>query len=276
MASSYPTSLDTFTNPTGADNLDSPDHAGQHSDANDAVESLEAKVGTGAGTPTEGKVLRGGATAGSATWQNRDVAYVSHGATAATARPVGATSVKWVGSVEPTNATSADEWWDTTNSLLKSKASGSFVASGSGTYVTVLDRVRMYPTSADTKTTTSTSFVAVDSTNLTVDFTAPTTEIDVVAVVPVLRNGTGYVYLGLLEASDHTTIVTGTPTLVVQDEATRQNIEVTFAVTGLTVGQTYSWDLGWRVSAGTATTDIGSTAGQFGAALMKVLSVPPT
>lgn len=135
MASSYPTSLDTFTNPTGSDNQDSPDHATQHADANDAVEALEAKVGTGSGTPTEGKVLRGGATAGSATWQNRDIGYVNHGATAGTARPVGATSVKWVGSVEPTNATSADEWWDTTNGVLKSKASGSFVASGNTTYV---------------------------------------------------------------------------------------------------------------------------------------------
>lgn len=45
MAINFPTSLDTFTNPTSSDTLDSPDHAVQHSDVNDAVEALEAKVG---------------------------------------------------------------------------------------------------------------------------------------------------------------------------------------------------------------------------------------
>ena len=47
MASNFPSSLDTFTNPTSADALDSVSvpHASQHSDLNDAVEALEAKVG---------------------------------------------------------------------------------------------------------------------------------------------------------------------------------------------------------------------------------------
>lgn len=48
MASTYPTSLDAFTNPTGLSLLTSPDHAQQHSDINDAVEALEAKVAIGA------------------------------------------------------------------------------------------------------------------------------------------------------------------------------------------------------------------------------------
>jgi hypothetical protein len=45
MATNFPTSLDSLTNPTGASSLTSPDHAGQHADINDAVEALEAKVG---------------------------------------------------------------------------------------------------------------------------------------------------------------------------------------------------------------------------------------
>lgn len=45
MATSFPTSLDALTNPTGTNTLASPDHAGQHSDANDAIEALQAKVG---------------------------------------------------------------------------------------------------------------------------------------------------------------------------------------------------------------------------------------
>ena len=45
MATSFPSGLDALTNPTSSDGLNSPDHAGQHADANDAIEALEAKVG---------------------------------------------------------------------------------------------------------------------------------------------------------------------------------------------------------------------------------------
>jgi hypothetical protein len=45
MTTNFPTSLDALTNPTSSDPLNSPDHAGQHADANDAIEALEAKVG---------------------------------------------------------------------------------------------------------------------------------------------------------------------------------------------------------------------------------------
>ena len=45
MTTSFPSGLDALTNPTSANGLNSPDHAGQHADANDAIEALEAKVG---------------------------------------------------------------------------------------------------------------------------------------------------------------------------------------------------------------------------------------
>ena len=45
MATNFPTSLDSLTNPTSGDSLNSPSHAGQHADANDAIEALQAKVG---------------------------------------------------------------------------------------------------------------------------------------------------------------------------------------------------------------------------------------
>ena len=48
MAITYPTALDAFINPTGTSLLTSPNHAQQHSDLNDAVEALEAKVAIGA------------------------------------------------------------------------------------------------------------------------------------------------------------------------------------------------------------------------------------
>ena len=47
MATDYPVALDTLTNPTATDTLDSVTvpHADQHANANDAIEALQAKVG---------------------------------------------------------------------------------------------------------------------------------------------------------------------------------------------------------------------------------------
>lgn len=45
MATNFPTSLDSATNPTSSNTLASPDHAAQHANANDAIAALEAKVG---------------------------------------------------------------------------------------------------------------------------------------------------------------------------------------------------------------------------------------
>jgi hypothetical protein len=46
MAVNYPTSLDTFTNPTSSSSVANPSHSQQHADANDAIEALQSKVGT--------------------------------------------------------------------------------------------------------------------------------------------------------------------------------------------------------------------------------------
>jgi hypothetical protein len=47
MATTYPTSIDAFPDPTAASLLTSPSHSGLHVDINGAVEALETKVGTG-------------------------------------------------------------------------------------------------------------------------------------------------------------------------------------------------------------------------------------
>ena len=54
MASNFPSSLDTFTNPSSSDAMDSVSvpHATQHSDLNDAVEALQAKVGANSSAVT--------------------------------------------------------------------------------------------------------------------------------------------------------------------------------------------------------------------------------
>jgi hypothetical protein len=45
MASSFPGSIDNFTDPLSNSALSSPSHAGQHSDLNDAVEKIETYMG---------------------------------------------------------------------------------------------------------------------------------------------------------------------------------------------------------------------------------------
>lgn len=71
MATNYPTSLDALTNPTSTDTLASPDHAGQHANANDAIEALQAKVGVNnstVSTTVEYKLLRAAAGANIYLW----------------------------------------------------------------------------------------------------------------------------------------------------------------------------------------------------------------
>ncbi len=45
MATSYPTGLDSLTNPTAGDSMQSLSHAGQHANANDAIEAIQAVLG---------------------------------------------------------------------------------------------------------------------------------------------------------------------------------------------------------------------------------------
>jgi hypothetical protein len=52
MPSSFPTAIDNLSNPTASSATTNPSHASQHSDANDAVEQIETKLGTGASVPT--------------------------------------------------------------------------------------------------------------------------------------------------------------------------------------------------------------------------------
>lgn len=45
MSTNFPTSLDSLSNPSSGNTLNSPSHSAQHANANDAIEVLEAKVG---------------------------------------------------------------------------------------------------------------------------------------------------------------------------------------------------------------------------------------
>lgn len=73
MSSLYPGALDDFENPVGTDDLENIDnnldHATQHSNENDAIEALEAKVGVGASTPSTAGYLLTSTGAGSSAWE---------------------------------------------------------------------------------------------------------------------------------------------------------------------------------------------------------------
>lgn len=70
MTTAFPGALDTFTNPNAATdylNTGAVLHDAQHANANDAVEAIEAKIGTGASTPIVNRLLRGTGT-GTSAW----------------------------------------------------------------------------------------------------------------------------------------------------------------------------------------------------------------
>lgn len=52
MATNFPSSLDSLTNPQAGDTLANPSHSEQHANANDAIEALEAKVGVNSSAVT--------------------------------------------------------------------------------------------------------------------------------------------------------------------------------------------------------------------------------
>ena len=84
MAINYPTSLDTFTNPTTTDLLTSPSHAQQHSDINDAMEAVQTKLAIGntvigtytAYTPTYSAFTLGNGTVTAKYCQTNDFVHV--------------------------------------------------------------------------------------------------------------------------------------------------------------------------------------------------------
>jgi hypothetical protein len=108
VASNFPTSLDNFTNPSSGNTLDSPSHSLQHSDINDAVEALEAKLGIGAspaGSATSGQVLTA-STGGTTTWSTPTAPGLIQIVPTSVAVGSGSGSVDALGNVTFTNASS--------------------------------------------------------------------------------------------------------------------------------------------------------------------------
>lgn len=66
-ATSFPASLDSLTNPSATDSVATVSHSSQHSNANDAIEALEAKLGTQSSTAVTDSILAGNGS-GSSIW----------------------------------------------------------------------------------------------------------------------------------------------------------------------------------------------------------------
>jgi hypothetical protein len=74
MATNFPSSLDSLTNPTSSDPLNSPSHSAQHANANDAIEALQAKVGVDSSAVTTSldyKVAQAATLTGTQTLTNK-------------------------------------------------------------------------------------------------------------------------------------------------------------------------------------------------------------
>lgn len=74
MATNFPTSLDSLTNPASTDPLNSPSHSNQHTNSNDAIEALQVKVGVNGSADTNSldyKVSQAVTLTGTATLTNK-------------------------------------------------------------------------------------------------------------------------------------------------------------------------------------------------------------
>ena len=117
MATNFPASLDTLTNPTSSDSLSSPSHSAQHANVNDAVEALQAKVGADSSAVTtsldykvaqleaisHGKILQVVRATDSTTRSTTSTSYVD-ASISVTITPTLATStllILWIASFRP-------------------------------------------------------------------------------------------------------------------------------------------------------------------------------
>lgn len=85
MSTNFPAALDSLTNPANSDTLALVDHAAQHANANDAIEAMQARVGTDSSPGLArlpgvagGQTLTGG-TAASETLTLRSTAHATKG-----------------------------------------------------------------------------------------------------------------------------------------------------------------------------------------------------
>ena len=108
MATDFPTALDSFSNPSGTDKVNSATsalkHATQHANANDAIEALEAKVGVdGSAVTTSHDYKLSGVTSSAKAVSNNSNENIAGVKTFTTSQGLVATRPKFVTSIDDTN-----------------------------------------------------------------------------------------------------------------------------------------------------------------------------
>jgi hypothetical protein len=145
---------------------------------------------------------------------------------------------------------------------------------------TLIGATYFEPSGATNKTTTSGSLVAIDTTDLTVPFTATTTVavVELEAFVGFLAGtSAGQVSWGLFTSGTSTQVGYTTGAIQVADNSHLTRVRAIIRVTGLTIGTSYQYDWAWAVggSGDTALMLIQATTGTSGAggpAVMRVLA----
>lgn len=166
-AISYPTSLDTFTNPGATDSVATVSHSGQHSNANDAIEALEAKVGIQSSTPLAGSVLVSAVNGASfwSTYATTTFLYAQNLITTASSTVVGDFTVG--GNTTLVNATSTALFSTTASSTNLFAAAASFGTLSASKLATLSGGALV-----NNSTSTITNLVTVNATSTSATSTA--------------------------------------------------------------------------------------------------------
>lgn len=182
MSTNFPSSIDdgtTLPNPSSTDKTNSPSHASLHGNANDAIKAIEAKLGSGATTPSASKILFG-TGAGTSDWKELTSAELkgvisdetgSGSAVFATSPTLVTPSVDTINESTPANGVTIDglnikdSKLNTNNSVVTANITNASVTADK------LATGAAKSTVATSETTTSTSYTdlaTVESTTVTV------------------------------------------------------------------------------------------------------------
>jgi len=119
MATNFPSSLDSLTNPTSSDPLNSPSHSAQHANANDAIEALQAKVGVDSSAVTTSldyKIAQAATLTGTQTLTNKTLtAPVVNGAVLKETEETWNVSATAATGTVNMDANTASAWYYTSN-----------------------------------------------------------------------------------------------------------------------------------------------------------------
>lgn len=222
MATNYPSAIQTFTDPTGSDTLASPDHATLHVSLNDTLEALQNTVGTTAGT----NVLKNFATG--------DLAVRINSSNVLQQPISGTITNPTFGSPSITGGTANN------------------IVLGTPTLIGVPNH---YAHSKTTGTSiTSTSFVAMDATNLTGTIvTSNSNYVRVMLTIGDMSNNSGANPLTTIQIVRNPSGTPGTVArTITQEQSTPLNRGFSLFAMDTPTSGTNVYQVQWKTSAGTA------------------------